>query len=243
MATWCPSPSLPPSHPPSHHHCQIPQETHLKSYVHSLITLSLVRERDREGGQGGSSKAKGSWLLGPNCTLVFICCRKICLPSAARFKYPPSVKLRGAFYNLRITRSDSRSKCEYIILINVVHDLWKLFVEVNPVSPPGVYVLFISLLVKTAMSAMTFSRVESSSLSVLHLLSSSSHHFESPSVLACSFVSGWLQLQDVLYGQCFWVLWIPVIMGEALSVQWTFVVRDVRTHTLTHTYIIPPPQG
>ena len=84
------------------------------------------------------------------------------------------------------------------------------------------------------MNAMTFSRVESHSLSALHLLSSSSHHFECLSVLACSFVSGWLQLQDVLYGQCFWVLWIPVIMGEALSVQWTFVVRDVRSHTHTH---------
>lgn len=65
---------LPPSFPPSLHHCQIPQETHLKSHVHSLITLSLVRER----GQGGSSKGKGSWLLRLNCTLVCICCCKMC---------------------------------------------------------------------------------------------------------------------------------------------------------------------
>lgn len=53
------------------------------------------------------------------------------------------------------------------------------------------------------LDATHFSGVESSSPSALHLLSSSSHHFECLSVVACSFVSGWLQLQDVLYGQCF----------------------------------------
>lgn len=41
--------SVPPSRLPSYHHCQIPQETHLKSHVHSLITLSLVREREAKG--------------------------------------------------------------------------------------------------------------------------------------------------------------------------------------------------
>lgn len=92
------------------------------------------------------------------------------------------------------------------------------------------------------MIAMTFSRVESYSPSASCLLSSSSHHFEYLSALACRFVSGWLQLQDILYGQCFWALWIPVIMGEALAVQWTFVVRDVRTHTRAHTHkLFPTP--
>lgn len=48
---------------------------------------------------------------------------------------------------------------------------------------------------------MTFSRVEPR----LPYIFFHRHHttLECLSDLACSFVTGWLQLQDVLYGHCF----------------------------------------
>lgn len=69
---------LPSSLPPSHHHCQIPQETHLKSHVHSLITLSLVREREAKGDRAKPRAVDCSGLIAPCSAFVVAECVSVC---------------------------------------------------------------------------------------------------------------------------------------------------------------------